>query len=157
MYTRVRAQKLRRIGIKTMNRRQEREEAFFMLFEREFDGSRTPAEVYENAKDAREVEESEYIRRVTEGVAANKETLDNRIAAHSNGWNRERISNIASAVMLVAVYEMMFEEDIPYRVSINEAVELMKKYDDEKARVFVNGVLNAVAKELEAEKGSTAQ
>ncbi len=70
-----------------MNRRQEREEAFFMLFEREFDGSRTPAEVYENAKDAREVEESEYIRRVTEGVAANSETLDGRIAAHSAGWH----------------------------------------------------------------------
>jgi N utilization substance protein B len=53
--------------------------------------------------------------------------------------------------MRLAVYEMLFCEDIPYSVSINEAVELTKKFDDPKAKAFVNGVLNSVKDALEAE------
>ena len=56
--------------------------------------------------------------------------------------------------MLLACYEMLYREDIPVRVSLNEAVELMKKFDEDKARVFVNGVLNAVARQIEEKKPS---
>jgi N utilization substance protein B len=58
--------------------------------------------------------------------------------------------------MRLAVYEMLFCEDIPHSVSINEAVELTKKFDDPKAKAFVNGVLNSVKNALEAEDGSNA-
>ena len=133
-----------------MNRREEREQAFLLLFETAFDESREATEVYETAKEARDLEDSAYIHRVLSGVAEHKAELDEMIAAHSHGWNRERISATAAAAMLLAVYEMKYCEDIPVRVSLNEAIELMKKYDEDKARVFVNGVLNAIAKELEA-------
>jgi N utilization substance protein B len=53
--------------------------------------------------------------------------------------------------MRLAVYEMLFCEDIPFSVSINEAIELTKKFDDPKAKAFVNGVLNSVKNELEAQ------
>ena len=134
-----------------MNRREEREQAFLLLFETVFDGARAAEEVYETAKEARDLEDSKYIHRVLSGVAEHKEELDALIAAHSQGWSRDRISATASAAMLLAVYEMKYCEDIPVRVSLNEAIELMKKYDEDRARVFVNGVLNAIAKELEAE------
>ena len=141
-----------------MNRRQEREEAFLMLFEAEFDKARTVEDIYGQAMEAREVEESAYVREVLEGVIAHREELDALIAKHSRGWRRERLSNVAGAALLLACYEILYREDIPFRVSINEALELMKKYDEDKARVFVNGVLNAVSRdEAVVGKGEEAQ
>ena len=128
-----------------MNRRQEREEAFLMLFESEFDKARSADEIYESAADARGVEDSPYVRQVLAGVMEHKEELDALIAKYSHGWRRERLSHVAGATLLLACYEMRYMDDIPFRVSINEALELMKKYDEDKARVFVNGVLNAVS------------
>lgn len=135
---------------KLEQRRKEREETFFLLFESEFDPSRANEEICETARNARDVEITPYIADVLAGVAAHKETLDALIEKHSNGWKRDRISSVAAAVMLLATYEMIYRDDIPVNVSLNEAVELMKKYDEEKARVFVNGVLNAIAKEAQA-------
>ena len=128
-----------------MNRRQEREEAFLMLFEFEFDRGRSADEIYEGASDAREVEESAYVRQVLSGVMEHKDELDKLIEKHSHCWRRERLSPVAGAALLRACYEMLYMDDIPFRVSINEALELMKKYDEDKALVFVNGVLNAVS------------
>jgi N utilization substance protein B len=130
-----------------MNRRQEREEAFLMLFEGEFDSARSAEEIYELAKEGREVEESAYIRTVLVGAIEKREELNALIAKYSRGWQRERITPVAAAVMLLAVYEMLYMKDVPTRVSINEAVELIKKYDEDKARVFVNGVLNSVSRD----------
>ena len=130
-----------------MNRRQEREEAFFMLFENEFAPDKDISEIYENAKEARKVEESAYVRTVLCGVRANKTELDRMIDRHSHGWKRERISAVAGAVMLLAAYEMLYMPEVPVRVSLNEAIELIKKYGEDKARPFVNGVLNAISED----------
>lgn len=130
-----------------MNRREEREAAFLMIFEGEFAPEKTSDEIYADAKDAREVEESAYVREVLEGVRVHREELDALIDAHSHGWKRSRLSGVARAAILLATYEMLYREDIPPRVSLNEAVELMKKYDEDKARVFVNGVLNAISRD----------
>ena len=130
-----------------MNRRQEREEAFLMLFEAEFAPEKTSEKIYEDAKDAREVEESAYIRTVLDGVREHRGELDALIDAHSNGWKKNRLSGVARAAILLAAYEMLYMPDVPVRVSLNEAIELMKKYDEDKARVFVNGVLNAISRD----------
>ena len=61
------------------------------------------------------------------------------------------MSHVSRAIQRIAVYEMLFEKDIPAAVSINEAIELSKKYDDEKAKRFINGVLNAVKTEISDE------
>ena len=133
---------------KNMTRRQEREETFLMIFEGEFDHSRTAEDIYGQAKESREVGESEYISTVLSGVIEKRDELGALIEKHSRGWQRDRITHSASAAMLLAVYEMKYMPELPTRVSINEALELIKKYDDDKARVFVNGVLHAVATEL---------
>ena len=130
-----------------MNRRQEREEAFLMLFEGEFDTERSAEEIYASAKDARDVEDSRYIKTVLDGVIEHRDELNAVIEKYSKGWQRERITPCAAAVMLLAAYEMLYMPDVPLRVSINEAVDLIKKYDDDKARVFVNGVLNSISRD----------
>ena len=133
-----------------MNRRLAREIAFSVVFETRFQKDLDVAEVYETAKTVREFEEDSYIRGIVFGVHEHKEQLDNLIEKFSHGWKRNRISPVSLAVMEVAVYEMLYCEDIPSAVSINEALELVKTYDEENARAFVNGILNAVSKDIEA-------
>ncbi len=128
-----------------MNRRQEREETFLMLFESDFDTTRTAEEIYSQAQEGRGVGESEYIRTVLSGAIEKRDEIGVLIEKHAKGWQRDRITHSVSAAMTLAVYEMLYMPDIPARVSINEALELIKKYDDEKARVFVNGVLHAIS------------
>ena len=70
------------------------------------------------------------------------------IAARAIGWKTSRMTKLSLSVMRLATYEMQYCEDIPFTVSINEAVELSKKFDDEKAPAFINGVLNGIAEEL---------
>ena len=131
-----------------MTRKEARETAMCLLFEQEFRAEETPEEIYEISLENREIEDDEYLRRVFFGINENREQIDSTIGKHSRGWKTERLSRVSRAVCRIAVYEMLFEKDIPAPVSINEAVELSKKYDDEKAKRFINGVLNAVKNDL---------
>ena len=69
----------------------------------------------------------------------------------SNGWKVSRLSNATRSAMRLCVYEMKYRSDIPSTVSINEALELVKKFDDPKSRAFTNGVLNNIKNALESE------
>ena len=71
--------------------------------------------------------------------------IDALVERYSNGWKVKRISRISLAILRLCIYEMLYVEDIPFSVSINEAVELCKKYNDDKAPAFVNGILNTIA------------
>ena len=131
-----------------MNRKIARENAFILLFEGVSKNDETAEEIFEKATSCRELECDQYVKTVFFGVYANERAIDECINQCLVGWKKERISISSKAVLRLAVYEMMFMEDIPVKVSINEAVELSKKYDDEKAYGFVNGVLNAAAEAL---------
>ena len=130
-----------------MNRTEAREAAFLLIFELGFQGDTDPAEVYENAKTARELEENDYIRDAFFGTVEHRAEIDALIEKYSRGWKKERISAVSRSVMSLSIYEMLFRPDIPIRASLNEAIELVKRYDDEAARKFVNGILDAVSKE----------
>ena len=134
-----------------MTRKEARETAMCLLFEQDFREGETPSEIYEISAQNREITDDEYLRRVYFGVNDNLERIDEVIGAHAKGWKTDRMSHVSRAIQRVAVYEMLFEKDIPAAVSINEAIELSKKYDDEKAKRFINGVLNAVKTELSDE------
>lgn len=140
-----------------MTRREEREETFLMLFESEFDASRTAEEIYDTAKEVREIEENGYMRTVLSGAIEHRGEINAMIEKYAKGWKRERIKPSAGAVLTLAAYEMLYMPEIPLRVSINEALELIKKYDDEKARVFVNGILNSISHDEEVASRKTAQ
>lgn len=131
-----------------MKRKTARENAFILLFERISKYDETAEEIFEKATCFRELECDEYAKNVFFGVCTNERAIEECISKCLVGWKKERVSISSKAILSLAVYEMMFVEDIPVKVSINEAVELSKKYDDDKAYVFVNGVLNAVAEAL---------
>ena len=130
-------------------RKEAREILAGLLFETEFRADEDINSIFALAIEDREIPNDDYIRRAYFGVYDNLETIDALLSKHAKGWKTERMSKMSRSVLRLCTYEMLFEE-IPYSVSINEAVELTKKFDDEKARPFVNGVLNSVKNELEA-------
>ena len=135
-----------------LKRREAREFTVGLLFETEFKIGDNVSEIFAVSVENREIPEDEYIKRAYFGVYENLEQIDALIGAHSNGWKTHRLTKLSRSVMRLCVYEMLFEDDIPYSVSINEAIELTKKFDDPKAKAFVNGVLNSVKNELEPQK-----
>ena len=93
----------------------------------------------------------EYCHTALEKTSLQIEEIDAKINEVSEGWKTGRMGKVDLTLIRLAVYEMLYEEDVPAKVAINEAVELCKKYDEEKARPFLNGVLNAVKNEIEGE------
>lgn len=134
---------------KGMTRREAREAVFALLFETEFQPERPLEDIYALATEERNLEENDYIRAAYYGVMEKRNEIDGMIGKYSGNWKTERLSRVSRAVLRLAVYEMLFRDDIPISVSINEAVELTKKFDDPKARSFVNGVLNAIKNDIE--------
>ena len=92
----------------------------------------------------------EYISRVLEGVLRNREEIDGKIASAAQGWTTERMPLVDLTIMRLAVWEMMFEKDVPGSVSISEALELTERYSDPDDKKFVNGVLGTILRQLEA-------
>lgn len=130
-----------------MTRKQAREEAFILVFEKAFNNDSTD-EILELAKEVRDLEPDEYITTVFAGVYDRLSELDGIISTNSIGWKIERISKTALCLLRLAIFEMKFFEEIPVSVSINEAVELAKKYATTDDASFVNGILSTVAKAL---------
>lgn len=135
-----------------MTRKEARQEAFHLLFETEFRTEASPEEIYATAREDREFADNAYIKEVYFGVREHLEEIDAMIARHSNGWKPGRITPVSRSVMRLCIFEMRYMEDIPVAVSINEAIELVKAFDDAKMRAFVNGVLNGAKTELEESK-----
>ena len=92
-----------------------------------------------------------YIDTVVSGVANRTEELNGMIGQYSIGWDVSRISRLARAVMQLAIYEILFMDDIPAGVSISEAVRIAKKYDGDDTGAFVNGILGAFNRSLQKE------
>lgn len=131
-----------------ISRYKKREQAFFLCFEALFTDSHID-EIADNAGDARDEFISDYAIDCAKGVVEHKDVIDAMISANlKTGWKISRISKVSLALLRVAVYEILYMEDIPVSVSINEAVELSKKYTTEEDTAFINGVLGAVAKNL---------
>ena len=129
-----------------MKRTQARENVFYLVFETEFQKDNINyGELFQSAQDLGVVEYDEYTERVFFGVMAEKELVDEKIKEHSKGWKLERLSKVTLAILRIGTFEMLYCDDIPFNVSINEAVEIAKKYDYDKAPAFINGVLNKIA------------
>ena len=130
-----------------LTRREEREQAFILLFEKSFNEDVTVSELYEMAVETETISESEFSKNLAVKVTENLEPIDAAIERNSVKWKMNRISKVALAVMRLAICEILYYDDIPVGVSINEAVELCKKYAAKDDYSFVNGILSAIAKE----------
>ncbi len=89
-----------------------------------------------------------YIKEVLFGIDSKKEELDSIIKSNLQNWKIERVAKINLTILRLAVLEMKYIEDVPAKVALNEALELTKKYSDEKSVSFVNAVLDKVLKSL---------
>lgn len=131
-----------------MQRKLARENAFMLIFESVCKKDETAEEIFDKATNLRGLEADDYVKTVFFGAYENAEKIDEAMEKYFQGWKKDRVSPVSMAVLRLGCYEIMYMSDIPVRVSINEAIELSKKFDDEKSYAFVNGVLNAVASEF---------
>jgi len=100
--------------------------------------------LYETAPDAMQ---AAYIRKLVNGVSEHAAELDSYIARYAVGWNFSRIPLVASAIMRVAMFEILYMPEIPNGASINEAVEIAKKYETPETVKFINGILGSFVRQ----------
>jgi len=130
-----------------MSRKTAREAAFKTIFEIPFHTIETPADIinfgikYEEYKLSGDTDIN-YFTEITTSCFENIDVIDKKIGSSlKEGWSIDRISKVNLSILRLAICEIMFIEDIPYQVSINEAIELAKKFGDDDAPAFINGAL----------------
>ena len=151
-----------------MRRSERRETIFRLLFMQQFRGEEMPEQISEYLESVRggleevpadgrvSAEEEEAIREKVEDITAHIPGIDERLNKASKGWKTSRMAKVDLTILRLAVYEIKYDDTIPTKVSINEAVELAKKYGTEKSGSFVNGVLSRIIKALGIEEPAKA-
>lgn len=130
-----------------MKRQEAREIAFAVVFEKEINGNGVD-EILENANDCRDIIADDYVLEVSNGVFDNIDEIDEIIKSNIKGWSIDRLSKVTLALLRLAIFEIKYMSDIPSGVSVNEAVELCKKYGGEDDFAYLNGVLGSVVKSV---------
>ncbi len=104
---------------------------------------------YDSSEDSFSNQEKNYIKECIDGVIENKEHINQTIEGHlKSSWKLSRIAKVELAILRLGVYEMLYRDDVPDKVAVNEAIELAKLYCGEDSGTFVNGVLGSLIKEL---------
>lgn len=127
-----------------MTRRELRESVFTILFRVEFhaeDDMHEQLGLFEEEVENAEEADAAYINYKCKEIMKNLDGIDEAINAASTGWKTSRMAKVDLTIIRLAVYEIKFEENIPTKVSINEAVELAKKFGTDDSAAFVNGIL----------------
>ena len=150
-----------------MTRANARELAVHLIYSQSFTGdepeqvvsTRLDKEYYKKLSGENEVYEDrpsraqlQYIDCVVSGVTNRTDELNSHISKFSIGWDVSRISRLARAIMQLAIYEILYVEDVPTGVAVSEAVRLAKKYDGDDTGSFVNGILGSFARSLNSEE-----
>ncbi len=107
--------------------------------------------------DELDAEVAEFATRLVEGTVANREAIDERLQAVTRNWDLRRMAAIDRNVLRMAIYELVFCQDVPPKVAINEAIELGKKYSTANSGGFVNGILDRVRIDLDRERAEREQ
>jgi len=90
----------------------------------------------------------DYTRGLLSGIEEERDTIDEHIKSASDNWKLDRITYVDSNILRIGIYEMLFAEDVPPKVAIDEAIELAKKYGREDSRELINGVLDRVLRDF---------
>ena len=133
-----------------MGRRKMREHIFELLFLREFnEAEEMPQQIklYFDAMEELAPTEQAYMEDKYGKVQEHLEEIDNILNEKSTGWKTKRMSKVDLNILRLAVYEMKYDEDVPVKVAINEAVEISKTFGGEDSASFINGILGKVARE----------
>ena len=135
------------------SRRKARELALKVLYQKDSTSSGWE-ETFDYSADEMEIDEEckKFAKKLTKGTIKNLELIDAKISEFSKHWQISRISVVDRNILRLACYEILFEKKIPNAVSIDEAIELSKKYSAEESKSFINGVLDAIRKSLKKEE-----
>lgn len=131
-----------------MNRTEMRELAFKLIYETEIqkDMSEEQVELFVTNNNIEDAKIIKYLKDIVNGIENHKEDIIKNISENlKEDWDITRISKINLALLKISLYEMLYA-DVPYKVAINEVIELAKKYADEQSPIFINGVLASVVK-----------
>ena len=135
--------------IRTMTRRELRENTFVMLFHKEFhdiDEMKEQFELYFEKKAPMSEKDETYVSERVYDILSKLNEIDSDIEEASESWTVSRMSKIDLSIMRLAYYEMRYDETVPLQVAINEAVEIAKLYGGDNSPSFINGVLGKLAK-----------
>ena len=137
-----------------MSRRNARKHIFNLVFQTEFnvetDIKETIETYTEEYEDFQQVE-SDFVSREYRGILANIESIDSYIDKYAIGWSVQRLAKTDLAILRMGVYEIIFDDEIPDAVAVNEAVELAKEFSGDKAPAFINAVLSKIVKSKDVE------
>ncbi len=131
-----------------MTRKKAREQAFLLFFEKSFHPEADIEDIAALAFDSGLVENDEYVGAIARIASEKLLGIDEVIEENLRGWRKTRISKVSLAVLRLALCEMLYIDDVPVSVSINEAVEMCKLYSGDEDASFVNGVLGTVARNI---------
>lgn len=126
-----------------MKRQEAREKAFQVLFQMDMNDIH-PKNALKNFLD-KDINDT-FLIELIEGVVQYKDKIDLSISDHLENWTLNRIASVEKTILRLAVFEILYLDDIPVNVSINEAIELAHKFGEEKSGKFVNGVLSKIIK-----------
>ena len=131
-----------------MNKSEMREEIFKLIYRLEVQGSEDSSQVDTYLEDIEaEEKDKSKIKEISMSIIEKKSDLESEIEKNlKSDWKINRISRIDLAILKIAIYEIIYQK-LPYKISINEAVELAKKYGEDSSSSFVNGILASVVKE----------
>ncbi len=131
-----------------MKRSESREALFILMFQATFFKDVDFNEIINTATEEGEIEIDEFAKKSFEEIMGNLEEIDSSISKYLNNRSISRLSRVALSVLRIAVYEISKLDDVPNSVSINEAVNLVKKYDTQESAAYVNGVLGSYVRNI---------
>ncbi len=129
-----------------MTRHESRELAFILIFEKSFQNEISITELIDSAVELELFPRNGFAEGLAKKVYLNLDGIDAVIEENLVGWSAKRISRTTKAILRLAVCELLYSEDVPVGVAINEAVEIAKKYASPEDAAYINGVLGSVAK-----------
>lgn len=136
-----------------MDRSLAREIAMKMLYAASLGGDESMSEVLEQSEQADTLSDSDktFLENLTYGVRERQEELDEIIGRYAQGWALNRLAKVDLTILRMAVYEIKYMPDIPVGATVNEAVELSKRFCEDKSPGFINGILGSVARAHQSE------
>ena len=130
-----------------MNRRKAREYALQMLFQHEFAGDQKEPELIEELNSVGKTDKvsRDFARELVSGTLGHLEEIDGVLQGAAENWDMKRMAAVDRNILRFAAYEIVYRPDIPVAVTINEALEIAKKYSSQEAASFINGLLDKIA------------
>lgn len=137
-----------------MNRRKSREYALQLLFQLDFTGKKPDREYLDEFWKEHDIEDKDkgFAEDILQGSIEHLEDIDATIRKAAENWILERMAAVDRNILRCAAYELLFRSDIPSTITINEALEIAKKYSSIEAAAFINGILDRIAKGIKGKR-----